>query len=320
MKKTPGTRPAIYPECLGNKAPEPDEEELELEKNHSHFFLIDSEEEERRGFGRARSFVESCLARPESMQGKTVWEDWTKSGKVVNLDEWKKDEKTDEASDIDNGSSHKSLWLPSGDEDEDERKAQSAVPVVLVCVQGDPGTPHVVRQAVEEGTAVLVVKGSGKAADLVADLVLLRLPLEHKLHQLGKTPEQQELEKLVEKLCPDKVERKEKPEREDYARNVFNLLMECTHGVSRQVFQPVVSRGGGGESGDAAGRAEKVLAVERVGGGERRGKDQSAEKACGGNARRDPSSAVREQAVSIPPLVLLAVLANAFVVTSRTEH
>lgn len=46
--------------------------------------------------------------------------------------------------------------------------AKKQVPVVVVCVQGGPGTVKTVISAIEANSPVLIVKGSGKAADLIA--------------------------------------------------------------------------------------------------------------------------------------------------------
>ena len=55
------------------------------------------------------------------------------------------------------------------------------VPVISICVQGGPGSINTVLDAARNGTPCLVVRGSGKAADLIADCVLMRFSPEHDL-------------------------------------------------------------------------------------------------------------------------------------------
>ena len=46
--------------------------------------------------------------------------------------------------------------------------ARPGTPIVLVCVQGGPGTVDTVLSAMKANTPVLIVQGSGKAADIIA--------------------------------------------------------------------------------------------------------------------------------------------------------
>ena len=55
-----------------------------------------------------------------------------------------------------------------------ERPLPHEVPMVCVCVQGGPGTINNVFSAAKNGTACLIVKGSGRAACLISDAVLLK--------------------------------------------------------------------------------------------------------------------------------------------------
>ena len=54
-----------------------------------------------------------------------------------------------------------------------------SVPLVSICVQGGPGTVGTVMEATLNGTPALVVRGSGKAADLIADCTLMRYAASH---------------------------------------------------------------------------------------------------------------------------------------------
>jgi hypothetical protein len=55
-----------------------------------------------------------------------------------------------------------------------KRAYPEEVPLVSVCVQGGPGTVDTVLNAVVNGTPSLLVKGSGQAACLMSDAVLLK--------------------------------------------------------------------------------------------------------------------------------------------------
>ena len=53
------------------------------------------------------------------------------------------------------------------------------IPVISICVQGGPGTIQTVLDATCNGTPALIVRGSGKAADLIADCELMKYSPEH---------------------------------------------------------------------------------------------------------------------------------------------
>ena len=55
-----------------------------------------------------------------------------------------------------------------------KRRCPEEVPLVSVCVQGGPGTVDTVLDAVVNGTPSLLVKGSGQAACILSDAVLLK--------------------------------------------------------------------------------------------------------------------------------------------------
>eukprot|EP00960_Hanusia_phi_P061752 764932-Hanusia_phi.AAC.1 len=56
------------------------------------------------------------------------------------------------------------------------------VPILLVCVQGGPGSVKAVLDAAKQGKSCLLVNGSGRAADLMSDAVKLCLPVGHADH------------------------------------------------------------------------------------------------------------------------------------------
>ena len=64
---------------------------------------------------------------------------------------------------------------PHEDSTDDQRK----VPLVSICLQGGPGSIDTALLATRAGTPSLFVRGSGKAADLVSDAVLLRFTSIH---------------------------------------------------------------------------------------------------------------------------------------------
>jgi hypothetical protein len=104
----------------------------------------------------------------------------------------------------------KSKGNGDGDEDDenDDLKVEqdtknfesSSVPLVSVCVQGGKGTVDTVRAAVENGTPVLVLRGSGKAADLISDAVMLQYAPSHTAHTKHRNPEQRKFWSLLQ-LC-----------------------------------------------------------------------------------------------------------------------
>ena len=55
-----------------------------------------------------------------------------------------------------------------------KRRLPQEVPMVCVCVEGGPGTINTVVNAAKNSTACLLVKGSGRAACLLSDAVLLK--------------------------------------------------------------------------------------------------------------------------------------------------
>lgn len=57
---------------------------------------------------------------------------------------------------------------------QDEPEKSDDVPLVSVCVQGGPGSVGTVLAAVQQNIPSLLVRGSGKAADLIADAVVLK--------------------------------------------------------------------------------------------------------------------------------------------------
>jgi len=59
---------------------------------------------------------------------------------------------------------------------------ETGIPLVSVCIQGDADTVDTVLQGCRAGTRTLLVRGSGKAADLLSDAVLLQHSPSHPSH------------------------------------------------------------------------------------------------------------------------------------------
>jgi flagellar biosynthesis GTPase FlhF len=82
-------------------------------------------------------------------------------------------------------------------EEEEESNAEepsnSPVPLVSICVSGGPGSIETALKTVQTGTASLLVRGSGKAADLLSDVVLLRYTPRHPAHIKYRSPLQDAL-------------------------------------------------------------------------------------------------------------------------------
>ncbi len=74
------------------------------------------------------------------------------------------------------------------------RERPLAVSCVCVCVEGGPSTINTVSSAAEAGTSCLLIKGSGRAACLMSDAVLLK---DSKSSPKGLDSQQQALEALM---------------------------------------------------------------------------------------------------------------------------
>ena len=84
------------------------------------------------------------------------------------------------------------------DADLDSEQTNEAVPLVCVCVQGGKNSVNTVLHAVQNGTPSLLVLGSGKAADLISDAVMLQFPPSHPAYLRHRKPRQ---ERFWEFLC-----------------------------------------------------------------------------------------------------------------------
>jgi hypothetical protein len=74
------------------------------------------------------------------------------------------------------------------------------VPLVSITVQGGPGSVETVRHAARAGTPCLLVRGSGKAADMISDAVLLRYAQIHPAYLKHRNPVQRQFWDFL-RLC-----------------------------------------------------------------------------------------------------------------------
>lgn len=127
---------------------------VELDENHSHFVLVSDGTAD--DFGKefdVRAQLESVVAGTESRSDEIL----------AMLKELKMG------------------WKDMVCQAEEKLKANSndSIPLVLICVQGGPGTIGTCLAACKENVPLLLVKGSGKAADVIADAVLLKFKSGH---------------------------------------------------------------------------------------------------------------------------------------------
>ena len=137
--------------CAGQKVPERERKPFNavgLDPNHSHFILVENEEYKvgPSGFGSeqgVRAAFEKCLADNSYFRRSPTAKEHPFS-----------------------------VFKPAPDLLDSE--AADDVPLVCVCVQGGPGTVGTVLNAVMQDIPALLVRGSGKASDLLSDAVLLK--------------------------------------------------------------------------------------------------------------------------------------------------
>lgn len=146
-KHKPGDELLPYQPLFGSAAAEQNKP-VKLDSGHSHFFLIKGVKQDFGGEIDSRSAFEKRVGL-----GRDIAVPQNQLNRITNYNEWK-DARDD------------GPRLPDS--------VNSEVPVVCVCVQGGPGTVSTVLGAVTNGTPALLVRGSGKAADLIADMILLR--------------------------------------------------------------------------------------------------------------------------------------------------
>ena len=158
--------------CAGQKVPERERKPFNavgLDPNHSHFILVENEEYKvgPSGFGSeqgVRAAFEKCLADNSYFRRSPTAKEHPFS-----------------------------VFKPAPDLLDSE--AADDVPLVCVCVQGGPGTVGTVLNAVMQDIPALLVRGSGKASDLLSDAVLLK-----RIAHVAENFEQQQLWALLSAL------------------------------------------------------------------------------------------------------------------------
>ena len=152
-----------------------------LDSNHSHFiFTDDSNDGGKSSFGsetRLRAEFEACVAAnypPYHVVNvqtgeKGVIRPYQSGAPQRAMEEYILDALRKENL----GWDQMSLKKPSPKVD------FSGIPAISICVQGGPGSVKTVLDAVSNDIPCLLVKGSGQAADLLADCVMSRFSPEH---------------------------------------------------------------------------------------------------------------------------------------------
>ena len=143
-----------------------------LDRNHSHFILVQNEKGS--GFG-SENDLRACF---EKALREAHWSSRFKS--QITLDKTFEHDKYEDF----------------------HKKGEDSAPVPIICVsvQGGPGTIKTVHGSVCNDIPAMVVRGSGKASDLIADIVIM---IQHR--KMPECYEQLALWKILEnpKVMPD---------------------------------------------------------------------------------------------------------------------
>jgi len=155
-----------------------------LDRNHSHFILASNVDKSApQQLAQLRSNFEACVGQNQ---------EWPAVQEAIHTTlvehdlEWPEDLES-------GGKKHASSQLPS---------QASDIPVVHVCVQGGSEAIRTMLNTVMVSLPVLLVRGTGKATDLVADCVCLKFPPGFRKHldRCALTPPQRRLFDLLEHL------------------------------------------------------------------------------------------------------------------------
>jgi len=133
----------------------------ELDRNHSHFILASNARMGGRQQTKLRSAFEACVGQSSNW---AKMQDYIRNTVVEQDVEWPP-HVDDEA-----------MWY----QHRHVRSEKAAdIPVVNVCVQGGHESIRTMLNSVNEALPVLLVRGTGKATDLVADSVCFKFPVGH---------------------------------------------------------------------------------------------------------------------------------------------
>lgn len=122
-----------------------------------------------------------------------------------------------------------------------DQTEQERTPMVLLCVQGGPGTVNTVLSALKKRMPVLLVKGSGQAADLIADLILFNEEKEEEAREREAEampltePDEQELD-LLETLLSHFPQHIMPNEQTGVPSDTKNLVEQARKQVCRAYF------------------------------------------------------------------------------------
>jgi len=128
-----------------------------LDSNHSHFILCHNAPMSGRALTKMRTEFEACVGQNSS---------WPPIKDYVS--------KTMQQHDID--------WPEAEYSHEPTLPTPDNIPIVKVCVQGGAGAIRTILHAVNDNIPVLLVRGTGKATDIIADCVCLKFPIGHPKH------------------------------------------------------------------------------------------------------------------------------------------
>jgi hypothetical protein len=133
---------------------------LRLNRDHSHFILVDDESVGKFGGESAcRSGFENAMNKTDYESYEAVRDSLVRQGLG-----WQRAKM-----------SHEFKRRSAGNDGKDTNTT-----AICICIQGGPHTVQKALEAVRNGTPVLLVKGSGKAADLLADATEFSERMRHK--------------------------------------------------------------------------------------------------------------------------------------------
>ena len=138
-----------------------------LDQNHSHFILSSNGDEAGMLQTKLRSDLEACI-------GKNVG--WLSMEREIDNMLAELEVGWPEADDP------STARIPAGQRPGIYGTMPCDIPVVKMCVQGGSSSVRTMLNSVNESLPVLLVRGTGKAADLVADAVCLKFPEGHVKH------------------------------------------------------------------------------------------------------------------------------------------
>ena len=206
-----------------------------LDPHHSHFLLAANADRQGRQQTKLRSDFEACVRRGKGWAGlrdyihRTLREHdltWTDSG-------------PDLASAA--GGIEYSKSDAEGSTAQGAAGSSADAPVVMVCVQGDHAVIRtMLTHTVHEALPVLLVRGTGRATDLVADCVCLKFPQAHSMSfqrvgaRQGLLPQQVVLRDYVDAMR-SRLQQVFAPSLDRADRSIYRSIdrLMCTRALAR---------------------------------------------------------------------------------------